>query len=59
LSPGKFSQPPIRSFPLWPFREEVTNMKPAKTKETGKAEPIQIRKLDKIETTSPSSHNGG
>jgi hypothetical protein len=34
-------------------------MQPAKTKESGKAEPIQIRKLDKIETTSPSSHNGG
>jgi hypothetical protein len=34
-------------------------MQPAKTKESGKAEPIQIRKLDKIETTSPSVTNGG
>jgi hypothetical protein len=34
-------------------------MQPAQTKELPKAEPIQIRKLDKIETTAPSSHNGG
>jgi hypothetical protein len=34
-------------------------MPSTKAKETGKAQPIQIRKLDKIETTSPSSHNGG
>ena len=34
-------------------------MQPAETKETGKAQPIQIRKLDKIETISHSTNNGG
>jgi hypothetical protein len=34
-------------------------MQPTKTNEPGKAEPIKIRKLDKIETTSPSFANGG
>jgi hypothetical protein len=33
-------------------------MQPTKTKEPDKAEPIKIRKLDKIETTSPSGPSG-
>jgi hypothetical protein len=34
-------------------------MQPTKIKEPEMAEPIRIRKLDKIETTSPSFANGG
>jgi hypothetical protein len=37
-------------------------MQPTQAKETAKPEPIEIRKLDKIETTGgpiPSSQNGG
>ena len=36
----------------------MTNMKPTEIKEPEKAEPIEIRKLDKIETSSPSNPSG-
>jgi hypothetical protein len=33
-------------------------MQPSETKQPEKTEPIEIRKLDKIETTSPSNPSG-
>jgi hypothetical protein len=34
-------------------------MQPAEAKEPAKPEPIEIRKLDKIETTQPTSNSQG
>jgi hypothetical protein len=34
-------------------------MQPAEAKEPAKPEPIDIRKLDKIETTQPTSNSQG